>query len=155
MQQTQDFAKCDTGNVKIYGNTLIIQKYFGTPLKCGKKFSYPMKMWQNILVPPLDSLRPGSVLTNRHQGILPWQSMTENPPAAVRRALHSGLILLEAFFSLQTFFSLPLVVTPRVFKNKWQRDKLLPRRMTTLFTKEGKLPTPMNYIIVIIPRRFL
>ena len=32
---------------------LIIHKYFRTPLKGGKKFSYPMKMLQNILVPPL------------------------------------------------------------------------------------------------------
>ena len=48
------------GNVRIYENSLIIQKYFRTPLKRGKKFSYPMKMLQNILVPPLVSLRPGT-----------------------------------------------------------------------------------------------
>ena len=37
---------------EFYENALIIQKYFRTPLKCGKKFSYSMKMLQNILVPP-------------------------------------------------------------------------------------------------------
>ena len=41
------------GNVRLYENSLIIQKYFRTPLKRGKKFSYPMKMLQNILDPPL------------------------------------------------------------------------------------------------------
>ena len=41
------------GNIRIYENSLIIQKYFRTPLKRGKKFSYPVKMLQNILVPPL------------------------------------------------------------------------------------------------------
>ena len=45
------------GNVRIYENSLIIQKYFRTPLKRGKKFSYPMKLLQNSLVPPLVSLR--------------------------------------------------------------------------------------------------
>ena len=40
------------GNVRIYENFLIIQKYLRTPLKRGKKISYPMKMLQNILVPP-------------------------------------------------------------------------------------------------------
>ena len=59
------YSKCKipgiVGNVRIYDNSLIIQKYFRTPLEHGKKFSYPMKMWQNILVPPpLDSLRPGT-----------------------------------------------------------------------------------------------
>ena len=48
------------GNVKIYENSLIFKKYFRTPLKRGKKFSFPMKMLQNILVPPLASLRPGT-----------------------------------------------------------------------------------------------
>ena len=49
------------GNVRIYENSLIIQKYFRAPLKRGKKFSYPMKMLQNILVPPLfySALVPG------------------------------------------------------------------------------------------------
>ena len=51
------YSKCRisgiVGNVRIYENSLIIQKYFRTPLKRGKKFSYPMKMLQNILVPPL------------------------------------------------------------------------------------------------------
>ena len=50
------YSKCRisgiVGNVRIYENSLIIQKYFRTPLKRGKKFSYPMKMLQNILVPP-------------------------------------------------------------------------------------------------------
>ena len=41
------------GNGRIYENSLIIQKYFRTPLKRHKKFLYPMKMLQNILVPPL------------------------------------------------------------------------------------------------------
>ena len=41
------------GNIRIYENSLIIQKYFRTPLKRDKKFSNPMKMLQNILVPPL------------------------------------------------------------------------------------------------------
>ena len=53
---TELYSKCRisgiVGNVRIYENSLIIQKYFRTPLKRGKKFSYPMKMLQNILVPP-------------------------------------------------------------------------------------------------------
>ena len=50
------YSKCRisgiVGNVRIYENSLIIQKYFRTPLKRSKKFSYPMKRLQNILVPP-------------------------------------------------------------------------------------------------------
>ena len=46
----------DFWNVRIYENSLIIQKYVRTPLKRGKKFSYPMKMY-----PPLfhSALVPG------------------------------------------------------------------------------------------------
>ena len=41
MQQTQDFANCELQAVKIYENTLIIQK----------KNSYLIKMWQTIFIP--------------------------------------------------------------------------------------------------------
>ena len=58
------YSKCRIsgilGIVRIYENSLIIQRHFRTPLQRGKKFSYPMKMLQNILVPPLVSLRPGT-----------------------------------------------------------------------------------------------
>ena len=54
---TELYSKCRisriVGNVRIHENSLIIQKYFRTPLKRSKKFSYPLKMLQNILVPPL------------------------------------------------------------------------------------------------------
>ena len=56
------YSKCRisgiVGNVLIYENSLIIQKHFRTPLKRGKKFSYPMRMLQNILVPPLIDSAP-------------------------------------------------------------------------------------------------
>ena len=62
------YSKCRisgiVGNVRIYENSLIIQKYFRTPLKRGKKFSYPMKMLQNILVPPLFHSAPVSSIKN-------------------------------------------------------------------------------------------
>ena len=51
-------------NVKICENILIIQKYFRTPWKWSKKCSYPMKMLQNILVPPLIHSTPVPSIKN-------------------------------------------------------------------------------------------
>ena len=69
------YSKCRVSrivdNVRIYENSLIIQKYFRTPLKRGKKISYPMKMLQNILVPPLFHSAPVPGIKNGHCLTLP------------------------------------------------------------------------------------
>ena len=72
------------GNVRIYENSLIIQKYFCTPLKRGKKFSYPMKMLQNIWYPPLFHSAPVPSIKNdqslRALVMLGKQIMIDQPP---------------------------------------------------------------------------
>ena len=89
---------------------------------------------------------PGCVLTNRHQGILPWLLLTGIPPACerkVERAMNPGLNLLETLNILPLHASISVV--SHVYSRTYSRTN--SRRM--IFPKEEKLPTPLNYIMVL------